>query len=202
MEGYQTNDEGRAEGHGSMPPPPKNPNVDDTRVEVYQQPSARNGHRIGKARERVRTALRLAIIAAVLVLAVGGPASTVYCTPCKNCSNGECAFFRNKVANASDYNDTSCRLDVVFNDEIRTDLERTTLTTRDDCDGTFDDLPADGVVVPCFTKGSGRNPHLYVGSTTDLDPYSEQCPGMVAALALAGFTLVASWCLLEYFYPV
>jgi hypothetical protein len=134
------------------------------------------------------------MVLSVLFLVVGGPVSTRYCTPCKYCTNGECAFYRSPDANITTPDHTRCTLSVVFNEALAPLLTRTTLTVEPNCANTFADLPENGAIVPCFTKLQtdsedkplrNKRPDFYVGSTTNLDSYAKQCPGMVAGLSTA-----------------
>lgn len=144
---------------------------------------------IGKKRLEVcNCMLAIVMVFSFLFAVVGGSVSSVYCTPCRDCENGVCAFFRTTDGNTTDGGATSCKLNVVFNDALMPQLNRSTLTIEPNCTSAFSRFPADGVTVPCFTKSS----RLYVNSTTDLDSYAEQCPGMVAGLLIACVMFVAT----------
>jgi len=143
----------------------------------------------------------IVMVLSFLFVVVGGPVSSLFCTPCTYCTNGECVFYRSPDANITTPDHTRCTLDVVFNDALAPLLTRTTLTTEPNCTNTFADMPDNGVVVPCFTKLQtedgdplrDKKPDFYVGSTTDLDSYAEQCPGMVAGLVMACLLFVLSF---------
>lgn len=199
------------EGQPDEPLPPRqNPNS-YTQVEIdpvdVVEGAEENVPKLSRREIRVRRSdiawcvATPTFILALLFLAVGGPVSTLYCAPCVGCENGECVFFRIKAGNEPETGFTSCNLDVVFNGDIQPELRRETLTVGNNCTNSFLDTPADGVAAPCFLRFQrnaydsvqyDRTPTLYVGSTTNLDPYEEQCPGMVAGMVLACVAIILS----------